>query len=165
MEKADLPSIITIIRKSQTRWEGHVICMSDSRTPKQLLYGEFSHGSRKVGGQRKHYCNKDSLKANLKDFNIDIAMWETTASDRPPWEILIHKGANHSENKRSNAFKDNAEHARLELIDQPICPPLTNVQPVGGVSMPVLASQATYRFIAPSLKHFMSLRSYSIMSR
>ena len=27
--------------------------MSDSRIPKQLLYGELKHGLRKVGGQRK----------------------------------------------------------------------------------------------------------------
>ncbi len=45
-------------------------------------------------------------------------------------------------------------HARLELTNQPTCPHLIGVQPVEGVSMPVLASQATYRYIAPLLKHF-----------
>ncbi len=83
LERADLPSIITIMCKSQTQWAGHVSHMSDCRIAKQLLYGELSHGSRKVGGQRKRY--KDSLKAYLKDFNIDVATWETAASDRPTW--------------------------------------------------------------------------------
>ena len=67
--------------------------MSDSRIPKQLLYGELKHGLRKVGGQRK--CFKDYLKAYLKDFNIDVTTWENAASDRLAWRSMIHKGALH----------------------------------------------------------------------
>ena len=78
--------------------------MSDSRIPKQLLYGEFSQGARKVGGQRKRF--KDSLKAYLKDFNIDITTLENAASDRPAWQSMIHKGALHSEVQRSNVAKE-----------------------------------------------------------
>ncbi len=40
-----------------------------------------------VGGQRKRY--KDSLKAYLKDFNIDVATWETAASNRPAWRNRV----------------------------------------------------------------------------
>ena len=69
--------------------------------PKQLLYGEFSQGARKVEGQRKRF--KDSLKAYFKDFNIDITTWENAASDRLAWQSMIHKGALHSEVQRSNA--------------------------------------------------------------
>ncbi len=68
LEKVDLPSIITIMHKAQTRWAGHVSYLSDCMIPKQLLYGELSRCNRKVGGQRKRY--KDSLKAYPKDFNI-----------------------------------------------------------------------------------------------
>jgi len=50
--------------------------MSDFRIPKQLLYGELSHGGRKIGGQRK--CYKD----HLKDFKIDVTTWENAASHR-----------------------------------------------------------------------------------
>ncbi len=85
--------------------------MSDCRIAKQLLYGELCHGSRNVGGQRKRY--KDSLTAHLKDLNIDVATWETAASDRPAWRNLIHKSAIHAENERSNAAKN--KHAKLAL--------------------------------------------------
>ena len=114
MERAQLPNVITTIRKAQTRWAGHVFRMSDSRIPKQLLYGELSQGARKVGGQRKRF--KDSLKAYLKDFNIDITTWENAASDRPAWRSMIHKGALHSEVQRSNAAKEKrrARKARAE---------------------------------------------------
>ena len=98
------------MHKAQARWAGYVSHMSDCRIPKLLLYGELSYGSRKVAGQSKRY--KDSLKAYLNDFNINVATWETTASDRPTWQNLIHKGTIHTENKPSNAAKDNAEHAK-----------------------------------------------------
>jgi len=91
LERAELPSVITTMRKAQTRWAGHVLRMSDSRISKQLLYGELSRGGRKIGGQRKRY--KDSLKAYLKDFNIDVTNWENAASDRLAWRSMIHRGA------------------------------------------------------------------------
>ena len=104
LEKAQLPSVITTMRNAQIRWAGHIFRMSDSRIPKQLLYGELSQGVRKVGGQRKRF--KDSLKAYLKDFNIDITTWENSASDRPAWRGMIHKGTLHSEVQLSNAAKE-----------------------------------------------------------
>ena len=104
LERAQRPSVITTMRKAQISWAGHVFRMSDSRIRKQMLYGELSQGARKVGRQRKRF--KDSLKAYLKDFNIDITTWENVASDRPVWRSMIHKGALHSEVQRSNAAKE-----------------------------------------------------------
>ena len=63
VERAQLPSVITTMREAQTCWAGHVSRMSDSKIPKQLLYGELSQGARKAGGQPK--CFKDSLKAYM----------------------------------------------------------------------------------------------------
>ena len=69
LERARLPSVITTMRKSQTRWAGHVSGMPDSRIPKQIFYGELRHGKGSVGCPRKRY--KDTPKVYLKDFAID----------------------------------------------------------------------------------------------
>jgi len=92
------------MRKAQTRWAGYVLRMSDSRIPKQLLYRELSRGGRTIGGQRKRY--KDSLKAYLKDFNIDVTTCENAASDRLAWQSIVHRDALHSEFLRSNTAKE-----------------------------------------------------------
>ena len=82
LERANLPSIYTLLKKCQLRWAGHVYRMPDHRIPKQLLYGELASGKRSVGGQRKRF--KDSLKTSLKAMNIDWESWESHALDRPP---------------------------------------------------------------------------------
>ena len=73
--------------------------MPDNRIPKQLLYGELSQRKRNVGGQRKRY--KDSLKASLKDFDIDTETWEAGASDRESWRHHINSGATKAEQRSS----------------------------------------------------------------
>lgn len=99
LKQADFPSAITTMRKAQLRWAGHVSRMSDTRIPKQLLYGELSQGKRKVGGQRKRF--KDSLKVSLKDFSISPDTWETLAADRPSWRSAITTGAKTAEERRT----------------------------------------------------------------
>ena len=95
LERAGLPSVITTMRKSQTRWGGHVFRMPDSRFPKQICYGELRHGKRSIGCPRN--CYKDTLKVYLKDFAIDTNNWELSATDQTAWRGLIAKGAQHSE--------------------------------------------------------------------
>ena len=73
LERADLPSIITIMRKAQTRWAEHVSRMSDCRIPKQLLYRELSHGSRKVGVQRSSY-----FSATITEYWYSVLASQTT---------------------------------------------------------------------------------------
>ena len=135
LERTQLPSVITTMREAQARWAGHVSRLSDSRIPKQLLYDELSQGARKAGGQRERF--KDSLKAYLKDFNIDVTTWENAASDRPAWRSMIHKGALHSEAQRSNAGQE-----RREQKSTPIRPTLSGARPVAGASMPASLSLA-----------------------
>ena len=95
LERANLPSVITMMRKAQIRWAGHVSRMADSRIPKQLFYGQLKNGQRKIGAPRKRY--KNYSKSNPKDFNIDVTAWEKAASDRPAWRRLISNGALFSE--------------------------------------------------------------------
>ena len=101
LERANLPSIYTLLQKCQLRWAGHVYRMPDHRIPKQLLYGELASGKRSVGGQRKRF--KDSLKTSLKAMNIDWESWESREShalDRPHWRHLVSTGSKTSEQSR-----------------------------------------------------------------
>ena len=80
LKKADIPSSITIMRKAQLRWAGHVSCMSENGIPKQLFCGEVPRGKRKVRGKKKFF--KDKLKVYME-------AWETLAADRPSWHSAI----------------------------------------------------------------------------
>ena len=78
--------------------------MDEYCLPKRLFYGELSAGKRSVGGQYKRY--KDTLKATMKNFQIDPDNWEQAALDRPTWRSLIHKGGRVFESNRiANAEK------------------------------------------------------------
>ncbi|XP_047481685.1 uncharacterized protein LOC125034088 [Penaeus chinensis] len=99
LELASIPSIHTLLQKAQVRWAGHVVRMADSRLPKQLLYGELCEGKRSVGGQKKRF--KDSLKASLKDMNINVSTWEQLATNRSNWRSKVFTGACAAEKRRT----------------------------------------------------------------
>jgi len=149
LERAELPSVITTMRKAQTRWAGHVLQMADSCIPKQLLYGELSRGGRKIGGQRKHY--KDSLKAYLKDINIDVTTWENAASDRQAWRSMIHRGVLHSEFQRSNTAKEKRQTRKARADNAVNMPLIHQCQTCGRdfhVHIGLISHLRTYRSAA-----------------
>ena len=93
LERANIPSVYTLLQKSQARWAGHVHRMPDTRIPKQLLYGVLASGKRAAGGQKKRF--KDNLKSALKSLNIDWGNWETIAQNRSLWRAKIQEGSKH----------------------------------------------------------------------
>ena len=83
LHRADMTSIHTLISKNQLHWSDHVVRMDDNRLPKRIFYGELVTGKRTTGGQYKRY--KDTLKASLKNFNINPDTWENLAATRTAW--------------------------------------------------------------------------------
>ena len=98
LTRAGIPSIHTLLQKTEVRWAGLVALMSDDRLPKQLLYGELCYDKRSVGGQKKR--SKDTLKNTITSFNIDVTNWEVCAQDRPLWRSMIHTGARTAETNK-----------------------------------------------------------------
>ena len=89
MKNAVMQSVHTLLKLAQLRWAGHVIRMPGELLQKKIFYGKFQDEKRSQGGQKK--CNKDNLKALLKDFNIPNDTWEQSAHDRTKWRCLNKK--------------------------------------------------------------------------
>ena len=62
--------------------------MEDGRLPKQLFNGELSQRKRDIGIPKLKF--KDSLKANLKKYNIDTVTWDKQAADKGKWRTTIN---------------------------------------------------------------------------
>ncbi|KAJ8398783.1 hypothetical protein AAFF_G00419800 [Aldrovandia affinis] len=82
MEKAQMPSMESILLLQQLRWAGHVSCMEDTRMPKVILYSELCQGRRNRSGPIKHF--KDQLKQQLTTAEIDTKTWELTKTASAP---------------------------------------------------------------------------------
>lgn len=102
LTRAGLPSIHTLLMKTQLRWAGHVARMPDHRLPKKLLFGELQCGKRSLGGPKKRF--KDTLKGSLKAFGINHQTWEQDAQNRSNWRAALHMGAKiHDADRRLEA--------------------------------------------------------------
>ena len=69
LHRTNMTSIHTLISKNQLCWSGHVVRRDDNRLPKHIFYVELATVKCTTGGQYKRY--KDTLKASLKNFNIN----------------------------------------------------------------------------------------------
>ena len=108
LKRAGMQSVHTLLTLAQLRWTGHVTKMPDECLPKKILCGELQAGKRSHSGQKKRY--NDTLKASLKNFNIQTESWEQISQDRTKWRGLIRKGAGDYE---ANAFSE-AEQKRAQ---------------------------------------------------
>ena len=90
LERAEIPSMYTLLKQGSLRWLGHVVRMDDGRIPKDLLYGELAQGKRPTDRPQLRY--KDVCKRDLKALGIDINEWETLASNRSAWRQAVQQG-------------------------------------------------------------------------
>ena len=123
LQRAGMESVHAMLKRSQLRWAGHVLRMSDERLPKRLLYGELKVGKRSHGGQRKRY--KDTLKASLKCCSINHDTWEEMAQDRTAWRTAVSTGVSGYEAKRveEQEQKRQRRKTRASTASQPGSPP------------------------------------------
>ena len=96
LEKANLPSIFTILFKKRLRWLGHLIRMDDNRIPKQMLFGRVDSGNRAKGSPKLRF--KDKCKSSLTRCKINEQTWEKLAEDRAAWKASVTVGTKHHEN-------------------------------------------------------------------
>ncbi|KAI8483496.1 hypothetical protein Bbelb_388280 [Branchiostoma belcheri] len=89
--RANVDPMETILLQRQLRWTGHLIRLPPNRLPRQVLYGELTHGRRAVGGQYKRF--KDCLKHNLKKCDIPTQDLEHCAADRSGWRSACKAGS------------------------------------------------------------------------
>ena len=86
--------------------------MDDSCIPKILLYGQLEDAPRRIGRPLLRY--KDELKANLKALDLDVASWETTATDRKLWRATFLPSLNRFENERLIHNNQLADQAKIK---------------------------------------------------
>nr|VZI16037.1 unnamed protein product [Spirometra erinaceieuropaei] len=113
LERTGILSIYAILRQIQLRWSGHPVRMDDERLPKRLFYGDIATGSRRRGGQIRHY--KDTLKSSLKLLQINPTNWEELALDRPTWRRTVKTGAAIYEANRIAAAKAKRKARKSQL--------------------------------------------------
>ena len=62
LERAGLPSIISVLMQTQLRWAGHMAQMEDHRLPKQLLFGELTEVKTKSGWPQEEIQRQSETK-------------------------------------------------------------------------------------------------------
>ena len=91
MDRAGSTCIEPKLLKAHLRGSGHIIRMSDSCIPRQLLYGELMQGSLKQGRPKLRF--KDSPRSKLKRRGIGPRELEACAADRSAWRSLTSRTA------------------------------------------------------------------------
>ncbi len=97
LQRADLPSIPTLLIQRRLRWLGHVHRMEPDRLSRQVLYGELWEGARRVSQPLLRF--KDVCKRDLRLADLNPNSWEVLAQDRDVWRHGVKEGALRAETK------------------------------------------------------------------
>jgi len=116
LNRANLPSLESILLKQQLRWAGHVARMEDARLPKSVFFGELKKGSRSVGAPKKRY--KDQLKKQLSLASIQHQTWQQLATNRDDWRSTITKASLEFEAGRSEASRQKRQRQKERATAQ-----------------------------------------------
>jgi len=81
-----------------------VVRMPDNRLPKQLLFGQLTHGVRPASGPKLRF--KDIIKHNTKAFRTTTDTWEQAAMQRSKYRAFLHSGAMLAEATRAERVKE-----------------------------------------------------------
>jgi len=105
LRRANISSMEAMIARSQLRWTGHVIRMSEERLPRALLFAELKEGTRPRDRPRLRF--EDTVKRRLTLAGISYQQLEKLASDRAGWRSVVsggteavHRGWENRGNKR-----------------------------------------------------------------
>ncbi|PFX21964.1 hypothetical protein AWC38_SpisGene13525 [Stylophora pistillata] len=110
LERAQLPSIESIVLKQQLRCADHVTRMEDSYMPKAVLFGDLRAGKRNRGTPNNRY--KDQLKRQLFLAGIPPNAWQDTASDHLTRRSTIRKANCEFEIQRSSVAREKRQHRK-----------------------------------------------------
>ena len=61
LDRANIPSIYSLLTQRRLRWVGHVSRMQDGRIPKDILYGELENGTRVPGRPILNYSDVSNV--------------------------------------------------------------------------------------------------------
>ena len=104
LERCQIGSLKSFLDRNKLRWTGHVIRMENTRIPKIMLYGRVDKGAAKRGNNST-YMN--SLKALLRECDMDLSQLEEHAGNRNSWRSTINKSIKEVDSHRHFIMKEN----------------------------------------------------------
>jgi hypothetical protein len=94
--------------------------MSDSRLPKQVLFGELLEGKRPLGRPKRRYA--ENVKETLTGFSIEPRDLLRRTNDRNEWRRTVTSGAQKFEAGRTERME---ERRRRRHENRPLNPQQT----------------------------------------
>uniref|UniRef100_A0A8D9AVZ9 C2H2-type domain-containing protein n=1 Tax=Cacopsylla melanoneura TaxID=428564 RepID=A0A8D9AVZ9_9HEMI len=116
-----MTNIGDIIRQRRLRWVGHLSRMEEGRIAHKIAFSELKEGCRKQCKPKQRWT--DTVKADLKTFQIDINTWRELAANRNEWRQNIKVKTEEIHNKKvEQAATRRAERHTYEENDEWQCP-------------------------------------------